>query len=76
MAQNKISSLIKTSAAKGWLFWISRFLSGAVGLILLISGLLKSTYMEIFIQQIRAYGIISHDVSLIVVMSIGLLNVM
>ena len=66
MAENKISSLIKLFAAKGWRWWTSRFLSGAVGLILLISGLLKSTDMEIFIQQIRDYEIISHHVLLIV----------
>lgn len=39
-------------------------LAGAVGLILLIAGLLKGTDMELFIRQIRYYGIISHYILL------------
>lgn len=47
--------------------WLPRLLAGAVGLILLIAGLVKSTEMEIFIRQIRGYGIISDHTVLIVI---------
>lgn len=45
---------------KGWHWWVPRLLAGALGLILLTAGLLKGTDMELFIRQIRYYGIISH----------------
>jgi uncharacterized membrane protein YphA (DoxX/SURF4 family) len=51
--------------AKGWRWWVPRLLSGAVGLILLTSGILKSMDMEIFIRQIRDYGIISNHALLV-----------
>lgn len=52
-----------TSKSNRW--WIVRILSGVVGLILLISGLIKAGDMELFIRQIRDYGIISHHLLLI-----------
>jgi hypothetical protein len=45
--------------AKGWQWWVIRLLAGALGLILLTAGLLKGTNIELFIRQIRYYGIIS-----------------
>jgi hypothetical protein len=46
--------------SKGLRFWLPRILAGAVGLVLLISGLLKATDMNLFVRQFRDYGIISH----------------
>lgn len=45
---------------KGLILWIPRILAGAVGLVLLLSGLLKATDMALFVQQFKAYGIISN----------------
>ena len=45
---------------KGLLLWTCRILAGAVGLVLLISGFLKATDIELFIRQIGDYKIISH----------------
>ncbi len=50
--------------AGAWRLWLPRLLAGAVGLILLIAGLVKAMDMELFIRQIRDYGIISHYVLL------------
>jgi hypothetical protein len=44
--------------------WVCRLPAGAVGLILLIACLLKATDMELFIWQIRDYGIISQRIVL------------
>ena len=41
-----------------------RLLAGAVGFIFLTAGVLKSTDMELFIGQIRDYGIISQGIVL------------
>ena len=50
----------------GLLSWTPRLLIGAVGLILLISGLLKATDINLFVKQVRDYEIISHNVLLVV----------
>jgi len=50
---------------KTWHLWVYRLLAVAVGLTLLIAGLLKATDMELFIGQIRDYGIISQKIVLI-----------
>jgi hypothetical protein len=50
-------------ARNTWHLWV-RLPAGAVGLILLIAGLLKATDMELFIGQIRDYGIISQRIVL------------
>ena len=51
-------------ARNTWRLWVCRLPAGAVGLILLIASLLKATDMELFIWQIRAYGIISQRIVL------------
>ena len=50
--------------AGAWRLWVPRLLAGAVGLILLIAGLVKAMDMELFIRQMRDFGIISHYVLL------------
>ena len=50
--------------AGAWRLWVPRLLAGAVGLILLIAGLVKAMDMELFIRQIRDYGLMSHHVLL------------
>jgi len=52
-------------AQNTWRLWMYRLSAVAVGLILLIAGLLKATDMELFIGQIRDYGIISQRIVLI-----------
>ncbi|MFH1951198.1 MAG: MauE/DoxX family redox-associated membrane protein [Pseudomonadota bacterium] len=52
------------TARNHWRLWVPRLLAGAVGLILLTAGLLKATDMELFIGQIRDYGIISQHIVL------------
>lgn len=53
------------TARNTWRLWVPRLLAGAVGLILLTAGLLKTAEMELFIRQIRDYGIISQPIFLI-----------
>ena len=48
--------------AGAWRLWVPRVLAGAVGLILLIAGLVKAMDMDLFIRQMRDYGIISQHV--------------
>ncbi|HEJ83995.1 MAG TPA: hypothetical protein ENO25_05450 [Desulfobacteraceae bacterium] len=67
MAEDRISSSGTRIPDRGWKRWTPRLLAGAVGMILLAAGLLKSTEMEIFIRQIRDYGIISPPFLLVVV---------
>ncbi len=43
-----------------WRYWVPRVLAAGVGLVLLTAGVLKAADMELFIRQIRDYGIISH----------------
>ena len=52
------------SKASAWRLWMPRVLAAAVGLVLLTAGVLKATDMELFIRQIRDYGIISQRVLL------------
>ena len=47
-----------------WRWWLCRVLAGAVGLIFLAAGLLKATDIELFIRQIRDYGLVSHSLLL------------
>jgi hypothetical protein len=47
-----------------WHLWVYRLPAGAVGLILLITCLLKATDMELFVGQIRDYVIISQRIVL------------
>lgn len=69
--EGKISSPTPKVSGEGWKKWTPRLLAGAVGLIFLFAGILKSTEMEIFIRQIRGYGIISHH-GLLVIIAWGL----
>ncbi len=62
MAQEEIISTKAWYKAHGVYWWVSRLLGGAVGLVLLIASLLKATDMELLLEQIRQYGIISHYV--------------
>lgn len=50
--------------AGAWRSWVPRLLAGAVGLILLMAGLVKAMDMDLFIRQMRDYGIISQHVLL------------
>jgi len=52
------------TARNTWRLWVPRLLAGAVGLILLTAGLLKTAEMELFISQVRDYGIISQPIFL------------
>jgi uncharacterized membrane protein YphA (DoxX/SURF4 family) len=45
---------------QGWHLWGPRVLAGFVGLVFLLAAVLKSADMELFIRQIKAYGIVSH----------------
>ena len=65
MNQRKITSSKGSLQTNGWRLWTPRLLAGAVGLILISAALFKSTDMELFIRQIRDYGIISHNVFLV-----------
>ena len=51
-------------ARNTWRLWVYRLPTGIVGLILLMASLLKATDMEVFIGQIRDYGIISQGIVL------------
>lgn len=62
MAQEEIISTQRSDEAHGLYWWGSRLLGGAVGLILLTASVLKATDMELLLEQIRQYGIISHYV--------------
>jgi thiol-disulfide isomerase/thioredoxin len=42
-----------------WRKWMPRVLAGIVGVILLGAGIMKATDMELFVRQIKGYGIIS-----------------
>jgi hypothetical protein len=48
-----------------WPAWVSRVLAGAVGLTLIAASVLKATDMELFVRQLRDYGIISQHTVLV-----------
>jgi len=50
--------------AGAWRSWVPRLLAAAVGLILLTASLVKAMDMDLFIRQMRDYGIISQHVLL------------
>lgn len=50
---------------KAWPSWVSRVLAGAVGLILVVASVLKATDMELFVRQLKDYGIISQHTILV-----------
>jgi uncharacterized membrane protein YphA (DoxX/SURF4 family) len=49
---------------KGWEFWVSRLLTAAIGIVLLVSGLTKAVDIDLFIRQMGDYKIINHYVLL------------
>ena len=49
-----------------WRYWGPRVLAGFVGLVFLVAALLKCADMELFVRQIKAYGIVSQRPLLIV----------
>lgn len=65
MTEENISSSQESYRPAGWRFWMPRVSAGLVGLILLTAGVSKAMDMELFVRQIRDYGIISHPVLLI-----------
>jgi hypothetical protein len=60
MPQEEIIATDRSNKAHGLYWWVSRLLAGAVGLVLVVASILKATDMELFLEQIRQYGIISH----------------
>jgi hypothetical protein len=66
MTQEKNTSLNESSRVRGWRYRVSRFLAIAVGLVLLVAGVLKAVDPELFIRQIKAYGIIQERALLMV----------
>jgi hypothetical protein len=66
VAQKKNTFVNESSRIPIWHSWIPRFLAVGVGLVLLIAGILKGMDIQLFIRQIRAYGIISGRSVLIV----------
>ena len=44
--------------------FLSRVLSGTVGMVLLVAGLMKATDMALFVRQLEGYGIISQPILL------------
>ena len=51
--------------ANGWSLRIAQLLARTIGLVLIIAASLKTTDMQLFVGQMRAYGVISHPVLLI-----------
>jgi len=56
----------ESSKIRTWRWWIPRFLAVAVGLVLFVAGVLKAVDPELFVRQIRAYGIIQGRLLLVV----------
>ena len=61
--ENTSASEVTTPAKRG--SCLSRLISVALGLILLVAAVLKSADMELFVRQMRDYGILSHHTLLI-----------
>ncbi|UCD86602.1 MAG: hypothetical protein JSV01_02150 [Desulfobacterales bacterium] len=55
----------KSSKVPAW-SRAARFLAGVVGIVLLVAGILKALDMELFIRQMKDYGIISERVFLVI----------
>ncbi|MFC1892354.1 MauE/DoxX family redox-associated membrane protein, partial [Thermodesulfobacteriota bacterium] len=60
MGNDYASFLQQTPWEKVWRLWLPRLIPAAIGLILIAAAILKSMDMELFIRQIKSYGIISH----------------
>ncbi|MBW1860263.1 MAG: hypothetical protein JRI70_09390 [Deltaproteobacteria bacterium] len=66
MTPEKNTFVNESSKIPAWHWWIPRFLAVGVGLVLLIAGILKAVDPELFIRQIKAYGIIQERALLVV----------
>ena len=66
MTQQRSTFVQEPSEARSRHAWIARFLAGAVGIVLLVAGVLKAVDLELFIRQIGDYGIIYERVILVV----------
>jgi hypothetical protein len=64
--QEKKTLVNESSRIALWRWWVPRFLAIGVGLVLLAAGVLKGLDIQLFIRQIRDYGIISGRPLLIV----------
>lgn len=50
----------KDSTHRGWRYNVPRLIAGAVGIVLLSAAFIKMMDMDLFIRQLRDYGIISN----------------
>lgn len=66
MTEKKNTFVNESSEIPAWHWWIPRFLAVGVGFVLLIAGVLKGVDINLFVRQIRDYGIISGRLVLIV----------
>jgi hypothetical protein len=66
MSEKDVTSSRGAFKTAAWRFWTPRLLSSAVGIVLLIAGVLKAVDMEMFVRQMRDYGIIYERVVLVV----------
>jgi hypothetical protein len=66
MSENDVTSFRGAFKTPVWRLWTPRLLSGAVGIVLLIAGVLKAVDMEMFVRQMKDYGILYDRVILVV----------
>lgn len=64
MSEDRMTLTRPKRESTDWRWWITRLLAGAVGAVLLVAGVLKSTDLEMFIKQIKDYDIISSRTAL------------
>jgi len=64
MERDNVTLREKWLTADTWRLWVPRLLAGALGVILLIASLVKAMDIELFIRQMRDYGIISQHLLL------------
>jgi uncharacterized membrane protein YphA (DoxX/SURF4 family) len=65
MGEDKEAAINEAAGVRHWRWWVTRLLAGAIGAILLTAGVLKAMDMELFIRQIRDYGILSNRAALV-----------
>lgn len=64
MREAKLHSRNETPKAYGWRGWVPRLLTGALGVVFLVSALSKAGDFGLFVRQMRAYGILSNHLLL------------
>lgn len=64
MSEDRMTLTTPKQESTDWRWWLTRLLAGAVGVVLLVAGVLKSTDLEMFIKQIKDYDIISSRTAL------------